>query len=166
MTAAANAPASTLDATESARPRYLRRVDVRSAVLIAAFFNAVLGVAFTLTGWVLILLAAQRGFLDQVNEVTTDLGTGHGSHLSAIRLAILWMVIVGFWVVALTVVVGLAAFVLNHVLEMLGGVELDLRHEPGPKTDVEVVLRRSVASALTRLRSLTQLRREQRPDAV
>ena len=142
--------------TTTNTPRYLRRVDMRSTLVIAAVFNAIVGVALTLTGWFLIALAAQRGLLDQINEVTSDLSTGQSGHVSALRLCLVWTAVVACWVVAVTVVAALATFVFNHILEVLGGIELDLRDEPAPPSDVQGMVRRSTASLRSRLRTIIQ----------
>ena len=152
--------ATSREVPQGTRPRYLNRIDVRAAVVIAALFNAIVGVAFTFTGWLIILVAAQRGLLDQINEVTSDLGTGHPAHLSAFRLCLVWTLIVACWAVAVTVVAGLAAFILNRVLEAMGGIELDLRDEPPPKTDVEGIVRGFGASIRSRWGALVESRAE------
>lgn len=136
------------------RPRYLRRVDVRAAVVVAAVFNAILGVAFTLTGWLVIAIAAQRGFFDQVNSVTSDLSTGHPMQVSAVRLCVIWMVIVALWAITMTVVVGLATLIFNYVLQLLGGVELDLRASPPERLDVEAMARGWARSVRTKVQAL------------
>lgn len=147
------------------RPRYLRRVDLRATVTIAALFNAILGVALTLAGWIVIGIAAQRGVFDQVNSVTSDLGNGHPMQVGALRLCIVWALIVAAWSLAMTVVVGLATFVFNHVLQVLGGIELDLRDTPPPKADVESMVRRTAMALRDRLQPTPQpaLDRHARP---
>ena len=133
------------------RPRYLTGVDVRAAVRIAGIFNAILGVAFMLTGWLVIAVAAQRGLLDQINGVTSDLSTGHPMRVSAMRLCLVWALIVACWTIAMTVVAGLATLILNYVLQTLGGVELDLRANAPERVDVEATVRAALDSVKTKL---------------
>lgn len=147
------------------RPRYLARVNVRAAVRIAAIFNAILGVAFVLTGWLVIAVAAQRGFLEQINSVTSDLSTGHPMRFSAVRLCLVWAVIVACWTIAMTVVAGLATLILNHVLQVLGGVELDLRTDAPERVDVEATLRGVVESVRSRLQARASRLADSRPRA-
>lgn len=137
------------------RSRYLKRIDVRAAVLVAAVFNAILGVAFTLAGWVVVAVAAQRGFLDQVNSVTSDLSSSHHAGVSAVRLCVIWALIVMLWAITMTVVVALATSIFNAVLQLLGGIELDLRATRPERLDAEAVVRGFAQSALTRVRALT-----------
>jgi hypothetical protein len=150
MTAIAD-PERQLDG--ATRPRYLTSVDVRAAVRIAGIFNAILGVAFMLTGWLVIAVAAQRGFLDQINSVTSDLSTGHPMRFSAVRLCLVWAVIVAGWAIAMTVVAALATLIFNHVLQIFGGVELDLRANAPERVDVEATLRGVVESVRSKLQA-------------
>lgn len=144
--------AARTDASEGeTRSRYLRRVDVRSVLRIAAIFNSILGVALTFTGWLVIVIAAQHGLFDQINDVTSDLSTGHPMRVGALRLCIVWFFIVACWTVAMTVVAGLATMIFNQVLHLFGGIELDLRASAPPKVDVEAAARRSVRSVKQRL---------------
>ena len=136
---------------EDARPRYLKRVNLRTAVRIAAVFNAILGVALVLTGWMVIAVAAQRGLLDQVNRVTSDLSSGHPLHVHAVRLGIIWALVVACWTVAMTVVAGLATVIFNYVLQLFGGIELDLRTTEPERVDVEATVRGVVDSVKARL---------------
>lgn len=147
-------PDDTAPADVATRPRYLRRVDVRAAVVVAAVFNAILGVAFLFTGWLVIAIAAQRGFFDQVNSVTSDLSTGHPMQISAVRLCLIWTVVVTLWSITMTVVAGLATLIFNHVLQLLGGVELDLRASPPERVDTEAIARRWAQSIRTKVHAL------------
>jgi hypothetical protein len=137
----------------AARPRYLRRVDVRAAVLVAAVFNTILAVAFAFAGWLVIAVAAQRGLLDQVNSVTSDLSSGHPAQVSAVRLCLVWTLIVALWAVTMTIVVGVATLIFNYVLQLLGGVELDLRASAPERVDVEGIVRGLARAARTKVQS-------------
>jgi len=126
------------DATDEATPRYLQRIDLRTALLVAGVFNAILGAAFAIVGFLVIGIAAQRGFLDQINSAAADLSTGKPMHLGAFRLCVVWFVIVVGWTVAMTVLAGLAAVIFNTVLRTFGGVELSLTHTRGDAPDVRL----------------------------
>jgi hypothetical protein len=106
-------------------PRYLQRVSLRTTLFVAAVFNAILGVTFALVGYAVLMVAVQRGALDQVNSTLADLSNDHPLHVSATRLGVVWTLIVVAWTIAMTIVAFLAAVVFNTVLRISGGVELD-----------------------------------------
>lgn len=141
-------------ADETAERRYLRRVDVRAALVIAAVFNAIVGVVFALAGLIVLAVAVQRGVLDQVNTVTSDLGAAHPVHVNALKLALVWLMIVAGWTVVATALVGFAVVIFNGVLRLLGGVELDLLTRPGDRPDVGAHVRRVLAAVRDRLEAL------------
>ena len=102
----------------------LQRVNPTIAIVAAGVFNALIGAGFLLAGYVVIIVASSRGVLDQLNEVTSDLGSG--SHYSTVGLCLLWTAIVIGWTVVLTVVAGIATLIFNRVLQALGGIDLEL----------------------------------------
>ncbi len=102
----------------------LQRVNPTIAIVAAAVFNALLGAGFLLAGWVVIIVASSRGVLDQLNEVTSDLGSG--SHYSTVGLCLLWTAIVIGWTIVFTVVAAIATLIFNRVLAALGGIDLEL----------------------------------------
>jgi hypothetical protein len=136
----------------AANPRYLQRVDLRTALIVAGVFNAILGAAFAFAGWLVIGIAAQRGFLEQINGAAADLSSGTPLHLSALRLCVVWYLVVAGWTVAMTIVAGLATVIFNTVLRLHGGVELLLTDERTATPDVRrqaVRARRWVGAAST-----------------
>ena len=131
-------PTNTEPQADQASPRYLQRIDLRTALIVAGVFNAILGAAFALVGFIVIGVAAQRGFLEQINSAAADLSTGRPLHLSAFRLCLVWFVIVVGWTVAMTILAGLAAVIFNTVLRTFGGVELSLTETRGAAPDVQL----------------------------
>lgn len=110
----------------------LQRINPRFAVTAAGVLNALLGTGFLLGGYIVIALAAQRGLLDQLNGVTTDLGSG--TRYTVARLCVLWTLVVVAWVVAMTLIAAVATLVVNRILEHLGGIDLELG-EPVARAD-------------------------------
>jgi hypothetical protein len=132
-------------------PLYLRQINPRSAVIVAAAFNAILGVALALVGYLVILVASSHGVLDQVNSVTSDLGTGSVQRFSVGRLCLLWTGIVAAWIVVATVVAGLVTLIFNNLLRLLGGLELDVSRKPGREVDLAGSARRVVSTVASRI---------------
>ena len=119
----------------------LQRVNPTIAIAAAGVFNALIGAGFLLAGYVVIIVASSRGVLDQLNEVTSDLGSG--SRYSTVGLCLLWTVIVIAWTIVMTIVAGIATLIFNRVLQVLGGIDLELgapARRPTP-TRREVVAR-------------------------
>jgi multisubunit Na+/H+ antiporter MnhC subunit len=121
-----------LSPDEQGHPLHLRHIDVRAAVIVGGVFSAILGIAFLLAGWFIVAVAAQRGVLDQINSVSTDLSAGSPSHVGALQLALVWTAIVIGWTVAMTAVFGLGAIIFNAVLRLVGGIELDFSPTAAP----------------------------------
>jgi hypothetical protein len=119
-------------------PRYLQRISLRTALFVAAVFNAILGVTFALVGYAVLVVAVQRGAIDQINKTLADLSNDHPLHVSATRIGVVWTLIVVAWTVAMTIVAFLAVVVFNTVLRVSGGVELDLRDARGRTFDLAV----------------------------
>jgi hypothetical protein len=65
--------------------------------------------------------------------VTADLGNSHPAHVGALQLAFLWTLIVVGWTVVATALVALGVVIFNHVLRLVGGVELDLHSTRGER---------------------------------
>lgn len=120
----------------SETPRFLQRIDLRTALIVAGVCNAILGTAFAVAGWIVISIAAQRGFLEQINSAAADLSSDKPLHLSAFRLCLVWFLIVVGWSVAMTIVAGLVTIIFNTVLHTCGGVELSLTDERGKTPEV------------------------------
>lgn len=134
------------------QPLYLRRINPRTALVVAAAFNAILGVAMALAGYLVIFVASRHGVLDQVNTVTSDLGTSGSQRFSVGRLCLLWTGIVAGWIVVATVLVALVTAIFNNLLHLLGGLELDVTRTPGEKPDLVTPARRLAASGAATLR--------------
>lgn len=156
-----------IDATEAqqddaVRPLHLQRIDVRAAVIVGGVFCSILGFAFLLAGWFVIAVAAQRGVLEQINSLTSELGSGGSTQVGALRLGLVWTAIVIGWTVAMTAVVGFGATILNAVLRLTGGIELDLSPTKPARAEVLTTAGarlapagRRVASAASRTGSKT-----------
>jgi hypothetical protein len=132
-------------------PLYLRQINPRSALIVAAAFNAILGLALALVGYLVIFVASWHGVLDQVNNVTSDLGSGSVQRFSIGRLCLLWTAIVAAWIVVATVLAGLVTLIFNNLLRLLGGLELDVSRTPERQVDLVASTRRVVASVASRL---------------
>lgn len=135
--------------------RYIRQVNVRAVVTIAAVFNAIVGVAILLAGYLVIIVAVQHGVLDQVNSVTSDLSTGRGGHLSTARICLVWTLIVAVWTVVMTALSALATLIFNNLLQLMGGLALDMTSTPPPKADVRAASRRVATTVAANLRAVT-----------
>ena len=125
---------------------YLHRINPRTAIAVGATFNAILGVTFALAGYAVITVASSHGVLDQVNTVTSDLGTGHVQRLSAARLCFIWTAIVVGWVVVATLLIALVTVIFNCLLRLMGGLELDLDGTRGERPDLRSSTRQLVTS--------------------
>jgi hypothetical protein len=117
-------PAPSVTATDEAL--YVKRLSPRTVIIVAAVFNAILGFALLLAGLIVISAAANRGLIDRVNSVTADLGHGGDQHISAGQLCLVWAAIVTAWALVMTLLAGLATVILNCVLQLLGGIQLDV----------------------------------------
>src|SRR5436190_23862898 len=87
--------------------RRLRRINVRSVMVVAAVFNAVIAMALFVAGWIVIGIAASRGVFDGVNP-PDSLHATSGGGLSADHLTWVWAAITVGWAVMMTAVAGLA----------------------------------------------------------
>jgi len=112
----------------SVERRRLRRVNVRSVVVVAAVFNVVLGVAFFIAGWLVLGAASHAGLFD-----STPSPAGTASHVdspSRSQLTLAWAGIVVVWTLVMTAVWGLAAVVLNWSATAFGGIEVEVDSRP------------------------------------